>query len=234
MSADLTHVETWLFDLDNTLYPAESEYMALIEGRMTDFVERETGLPREKARALQKKYYTEHGTTLAGLMAHHGMEPKAFLDEVHDVSMDRLIPDAALRTAIDRLPGRRLIFTNGSEGHAERVLAHLGLRDLFSDVFAIETADYVPKPVLDAGEARVAEKIGGEWVVHQWLKKAVLLSFRLTDNMIIANGPGEACSGTRSPPSSRAGARTASAPPASAPCRRPPRAAAPSSAPASC
>jgi putative hydrolase of the HAD superfamily len=148
MSADLTHIETWLFDLDNTLYPAESEYMALIEGRMTDFVERETGLPRDEARALQKKYYTEHGTTLAGLMAHHGMEPKAFLDEVHDVSMDRLIPDAALRTAIDRLPGRRLIFTNGSEGHAERVLAHLGLRDLFSDVFAIETADYVPKPAL--------------------------------------------------------------------------------------
>jgi putative hydrolase of the HAD superfamily len=148
MSADLTHVETWLFDLDNTLYPAESEYMALIEGRMTDFVERETGLPRDEARALQKKYYAEHGTTLAGLMAHHGMEPKAFLDEVHDVSMDRLIPNLDLRDAIDRLPGRRLIFTNGSLGHAERVLGHLGLSHLFEDVFAIETADYVPKPAL--------------------------------------------------------------------------------------
>ena len=148
MSADLTHVETWLFDLDNTLYPAECEYMALIEGRMTDFVERETGLPREEARALQKKYYMEHGTTLAGLMAHHGMEPKAFLDEVHDVSMDRLVPDLALRDAIHALPGRRLIFTNGSLGHAERVLGHLGLDHLFEDVFAIETADYVPKPAL--------------------------------------------------------------------------------------
>ncbi len=148
MSADLTHVDTWLFDLDNTLYPIESEYMGLIEVRMTDFVERMTGLPREEARALQKKYYTEHGTTLAGLMAYHGLEPKAFLDEVHDVSMDRLVPSAALRAAIQRLPGRRLIFTNGSLGHAERVLKHLNLRDLFSEIFAIETADYVPKPSL--------------------------------------------------------------------------------------
>ena len=159
MSADLTHVDTWLFDLDNTLYPAESEYMALIEGKMTDFVERETGLPRDEARALQKKYYTEHGTTLAGLMAHHGMAPKAFLDEVHDVAMDRLVPDAALRAAINALPGRRLIFTNGSEGHAERVLAHLGLRDLFSDVFAIETADYVPKPAMATFEKIIARHV---------------------------------------------------------------------------
>ena len=148
MSADLSHVDTWLFDLDNTLYPLESDFMGLIEVRMTDFVERMTGLPREEARLLQKKYYTEHGTTLAGLMMNHGLEPKAFLDEVHDVSMDRLTPDPALREAIARLPGRRIIFTNGSVGHAERVLAHLNLRDLFSEIFAIETADYVPKPSL--------------------------------------------------------------------------------------
>lgn len=148
MSADLTHVDTWLFDLDNTLYPPESEFMGLIEVRMTDFVARMTGLPRDEAKALQKKYYLEHGTTLAGLMQHHGLEPKTFLDEVHDVSMDRLTPSPNLRAAIDRLPGRRIIFTNGSVGHAERVLKHLDLRDLFADVFAIETADYVPKPSL--------------------------------------------------------------------------------------
>ena len=154
--ADLTHVETWLFDLDNTLYPAESEYMALIEGKMTDFMERQTGLPREEARAIQKRYFTEHGTTLAGLMAHHGIEPKAFLDEVHDVSMDRLTPDPVLRAAIDALPGRRLIFTNGSLGHADRVLSHLGLAELFEDVFAIETADYLPKPAMATFEKVVA------------------------------------------------------------------------------
>ncbi|WP_165190727.1 pyrimidine 5'-nucleotidase [Caulobacter soli] len=156
MTADLTHVETWLFDLDNTLYPAESEYMALIEGRMTDFVTRFTGLPRDEAKALQKRYYTEHGTTLAGLMMHHGMEPKAFLDEVHDVSMDRLTPDGALREAILRLPGRRLVFTNGSIGHAERVLGRLGLDDLFEDTFAIETADYLPKPAMATFEKMTA------------------------------------------------------------------------------
>lgn len=148
MSADLSHVDTWLFDLDNTLYPLESEFMGLIEVKMTDFVERLTGLPREEARALQKRYFTEHGTTLSGLMMNHGLEPKAFLDEVHDVSMDQLIPSPELREAISRLPGRRLIFTNGSIGHAERVLAHLNLRDLFSEIFAIETADYIPKPSL--------------------------------------------------------------------------------------
>jgi len=148
MSAELSHVETWLFDLDNTLYPLESEFMGLIEVKMTDFVQRETGLPREEARALQKRYFLEHGTTLAGLMANHGIEPKRFLDEVHDVSMDRLTPDPALREAIATLPGRRLIFTNGSLGHAERVLGHLNLHDLFDDLFAIETADYLPKPAL--------------------------------------------------------------------------------------
>lgn len=148
MSAELSHVETWLFDLDNTLYPLESEFMGLIEVKMTDFVQRETGLPREEARALQKRYFLEHGTTLAGLMANHGIEPKRFLDEVHDVSMDRLSPDPALREAIATLPGRRLIFTNGSLGHAERVLGHLNLHDLFDDLFAIETADYLPKPAL--------------------------------------------------------------------------------------
>lgn len=155
-AADLSHVETWLFDLDNTLYPAECEYMALIEGRMTDFVERYTGLDREAARALQKRYYTEHGTTLAGLMMHHGMEPKAFLDEVHDVSMDRLTTDPGLSSAIHALPGRRLVFTNGSLGHAERVLGHLGLAHLFEDVFAIETADYIPKPAMATFEKVVA------------------------------------------------------------------------------
>lgn len=148
MSADLSHVDTWLFDLDNTLYPLESEFMGLIEARMTDFVARMTGLPREEAQALQKRYFIEHGTTLSGLMINYGMEPKAFLDEVHDVSMDRLVPDADLRRAIARLPGRRLIFTNGSLGHAERVLRHLNLHDLFDDLFAIETADYLPKPAL--------------------------------------------------------------------------------------
>jgi putative hydrolase of the HAD superfamily len=144
--ADLRHIDTWLFDLDNTLYPPEAEFMSLIEGRMTAFVARETGLPRDEAFALQKKYLSEHGTTLAGLMANHGVDPEAFLDEVHDVSMASLVPDAALRAAIEGLPGRRLVFTNGDKSHAERVLRKLQLDDLFEATFHIALADYIPKP----------------------------------------------------------------------------------------
>ncbi len=146
MSADLAHVEVWLFDLDNTLYPAECEFMALIEARMTEFMQRETGLPRAEARALQMRYLHEHGTTLAGLMAHHGIDPELFLDEVHDVSLDALQPDPELAEALARLPGRRLIFTNGDARHADRVLGRLGLQDQFEAVFHIASADYVPKP----------------------------------------------------------------------------------------
>lgn len=144
---DLTHIDTWLFDLDNTLYPLETEFMTLIEGRMTDFMEKVTGLPRDEARAIQKKYYHEHGTTLAGLMANnHGLDPEDFLTEVHDVALDRLTPDANLAAALHALPGRRLVFTNGSAAHAERVLERLQIADAFEDVFHISAADYIPKP----------------------------------------------------------------------------------------
>lgn len=143
---DLSHVDTWIFDLDDTLYPPEAEIMAMVSERMTAFVVRQTGLPYEEARALQKGYLAEHGTTLAGLMAHHGVEPHAFLDEVHDVSLDKLVPDAELTEALSRLPGRRLVFTNGDGKHAERILGRLEIRHLFDDVFHLETANWQPKP----------------------------------------------------------------------------------------
>ena len=144
--ADLRRIDVWVFDLDNTLYPAGTEFITLMEGKMTDFVARETGLPRDEARALQKRYLHEHGTTLAGLMAYHGVSPEPFLTEVHDVSMDSLKPDPELKAGIARLPGRRLVFTNGDARHAERVLAHLDLAELFEDVFHIASGDYIPKP----------------------------------------------------------------------------------------
>ena len=144
--ADLRHIEVWLFDLDNTLYPFDNDFMRLIEARMTLYVARELNLPRDEAWALQKRYLHEHGTTLAGLMANHGIDPEPFLDEVHDVSLDALTPDPELRAALLRLPGRRLIFTNGDARHAARVLERLDLADAFEAVFHIAAADYLPKP----------------------------------------------------------------------------------------
>jgi len=161
MPADLRRIDIWIFDLDNTLYPPGSEFMALMEGRMTEFVARETGLPREDARALQKRYLHEHGTTLAGMMAHHGMAPEPFLTEVHDVALDSLEPIPELAEGIARLPGRRLVFTNGDERHARRVLAHLDLDGLFEDVFHIAAADYIPKPQPEAF-ARMISRHGVE------------------------------------------------------------------------
>ena len=143
---DLRHVETWLFDLDNTLYPAESGFMGEIETRMTAFVERVTGLPRDEAYALQKSYLREHGLTLIGMMLNHGVDPRDFHAIFHDMSLEALAHDADLLAALERLPGRRLIFTNADDVHAERVLKHLGLGHLFDDVFHIGTAEYEPKP----------------------------------------------------------------------------------------
>jgi putative hydrolase of the HAD superfamily len=144
--ADLRHVAVWLFDLDNTLYPVGNAFMAAIEQKMTAFVARELSLAWDDAWSLQKRYLREHGTTLAGLMAHHGVDPERYLDEVHDVSLDALEPDPQLKAALGRLPGRRLVFTNGDERHAERVLEKLDLADQFEAIFHIAAASYVPKP----------------------------------------------------------------------------------------
>ena len=145
-AADLRHVDTWIFDLDNTLYPAGSDVGAQMDARITAFVQRETGLPPVEALALQKQYFHQHGTTLAGLALHHGVEPHGFLAEVHDVSLDSLTPDPALARALRRLPGRRLVFTNASSVHAVRTLEHLGLTDLFDEVFHLEASEMTPKP----------------------------------------------------------------------------------------
>lgn len=146
MRPDLSHIDTWLFDLDNTLYPEESGFMREVEGRMTAFVEKVTGLPREEAYGLQKKYLAEHGLTLKGLMLHHGVDPADFHALFHDLSLEALAQDAELLAALARLPGRRLIFTNADAIHAERVLSHLGLHHLFDDVFHIESFGFRPKP----------------------------------------------------------------------------------------
>lgn len=154
--ADLRHVTTWLFDLDNTLYPLESGLATTVSDRITDYVATLTGLARDEARALQKRYLADHGLTLGGLMTHHGVDPDHYHAYLNDVDLTCLVVDEALRPALSRLPGRRIIFTNADEIHAGRVLAHLGLADLFEAVFQIADAGFEGKPALSAFEKIIA------------------------------------------------------------------------------
>ena len=128
---DFRHVRTWLFDLDNTLYRADCGVFAQIESRMTDYVARFTGLGRDEARALQKTLYRAHGTTLNGLMRLYGADPDDYLAYVHDIDLSSLTPDHDLIAAVERLPGRRAIFTNGCRHHAGRILEKIGATHLF-------------------------------------------------------------------------------------------------------
>ncbi len=143
---DTAHITNWIFDLDNTLYRGDAAFFSQIDKKMTKFISRYLALQPTEARILQKQYLAEYGTSLSGLMAVHDMDPAEFLDYVHDVDLDFLTPDPKLREAIQALPGRKFIFTNGSRGHAHNVGTHLNLYDLFDGVFGIEDVDYVPKP----------------------------------------------------------------------------------------
>ena len=143
---DLEDRRVWVFDLDNTLYPAECDLFAQIDQRMTDFVSRFLRLPRDEARAVQKRYYAEHGTTLNGLMSMHGMAPDEFLAQVHDIDLSPLPKTPDLAAAIANLPGRKFVYTNGSRGHADRVTDYMGLTDVFDGRFAIEDSAFLPKP----------------------------------------------------------------------------------------
>lgn len=146
MSADLRHVKHWVFDLDNTLYPAECDLFAQIDVRLNQFVADTLSLPLDEARIIQKKYYAEHGTTLNGLMDLHNLDPGPFLDYVHDIDLSPIPPMEGLVTAIAALPGTKYVFTNGSRGHADRVVEKMGLTGLFDGHFGIEDAGYHPKP----------------------------------------------------------------------------------------
>ncbi|MEM1086477.1 MAG: pyrimidine 5'-nucleotidase [Pseudomonadota bacterium] len=138
--------DVWVFDLDNTLYPAECDLFAEIDQRMTDFVARFLRLERSEARKVQKQYYAEYGTTLNGLMSLHGMDPADFLAHVHEIDLSPLPKTPDLPAAIETLPGRKYVYTNGSRRHAERVMTYMGLAGLFDGTFAIEDSSYTPKP----------------------------------------------------------------------------------------
>jgi putative hydrolase of the HAD superfamily len=141
-----SHVDTWVFDLDNTLYPPEARLFDLIEVRMTRWVMQALKVDQPEADRLRRVYWQDHGTTLAGLMREHDVDPAPYLTDVHDIPMDSLTPDPELAAAIRDLPGRRIVYTNGCGPYAERVLAARGLSGLFDAIYGVEHADFLPKP----------------------------------------------------------------------------------------
>lgn len=139
-------MDSWVFDLDNTLYPADTAVMSQVEQRMTLYVMRLLDLDRENARRVQKTYWREYGTTLNGLMSNHDVDMGDFLDFVHDVDHSVITPNPELAGHVAALEGKRVVFTNGSRKHAEKVIDRLGLNGLFDDLYDIEAAQFLPKP----------------------------------------------------------------------------------------
>lgn len=140
------HVRFWVFDLDNTLYPPSARLFDQIEVRMTAYVQRALGVDRAKADHLRQHYWAQYGTTLAGLMAEHDLDPAPYLTDVHAIDMSHLERDDTLARHVSALPGRKIVFTNASEPYASRVLAARGLSDVFDAVYGVEHAQFRPKP----------------------------------------------------------------------------------------
>lgn len=147
----------WIFDLDNTLYPPSARLFDQIEIKMEAFIMRELALDSQSAKSLRADFWKKYGTTLAGLMEVHDVDPDPFLDEVHDIDVSALQPDPDLAQLISGLPGQKLIYTNGSRGHGRNVSTARGLFASFDAIFGIEDANYVPKPHKSAFDAIIAK-----------------------------------------------------------------------------
>jgi putative hydrolase of the HAD superfamily len=143
---DFRDIDVWVFDLDNTLYPPSCRLFAQIDVKMRAFIGDLLNIGEDEAYRLQKQYYRDHGTTLAGLMKLHKIAPHDFLDFVHDIDVTVVPENPDLAKALRRLPGRRLVFTNGTVAHAGRVLRRIGIHDHVEDIFDIVHADFIPKP----------------------------------------------------------------------------------------
>jgi putative hydrolase of the HAD superfamily len=181
------HIETWVFDLDNTLYPHHVNLWQQVDGRIRDYIANYLKITGEQAFRLQKDYYQRYGTSMRGLMIEHGMEPDDYLDYVHQIDHSPIEPNPALGAAIEQLPGRKLILTNGTLRHADAVLARLGLNDHFEHVFDIIAAELEPKPsaltyerflkahVVDAGKAAMFEDLARNLAVPHTLGMTTVL-----------------------------------------------------------
>jgi putative hydrolase of the HAD superfamily len=155
MSEQLRSTETWLFDLDNTLYCASTNLFGQIDVRMKSFIANLLDIKPNEAFKIQKQYFREYGTTLRGLMNRHDIDPKTFLDYVHDIDVQVLQPNPVLDKALKQLPGRKIIFTNADVGHSLRVMERLGISQHFDAIFDIVASDYIPKPQPEVYQALV-------------------------------------------------------------------------------
>jgi len=181
------HVETWVFDLDNTLYPHHLNLWQQVDERIRDYIAGYLKVTQEEAFRLQKDYYKRYGTSMRGLMTEHGMKPDDFLDFVHQIDHSPLTPNAGLGAAIEGLPGRKLILTNGTRRHADAVLARLELDRHFDDVFDIVAAELEPKPspqtydrflrahTIDPGKSAMFEDLARNLVVPHALGMTTVL-----------------------------------------------------------
>jgi len=150
MYNEVSHIENWVFDLDNTLYPPECGLYQHMDARIRRFVARALDLPEDEAHKVQKGYFRSHGTTLAGMMADHGTDPHEYLEDVHQFSLEALAAAPRLADRITALPGRKFIFTNADAPYAKRVLAALGLDNVFEAIVDIHACNYRPKPATSA------------------------------------------------------------------------------------
>ena len=159
MDPRFAHIRDWIFDLDNCLYPASTGLFALIDQRMGAYIQRLLDCDPVEARRVQKAHFHAHGTTLAGLMAEHHIDPHHFLDDVHAIPLDRVAPDERLARGLGRLPGRKFVFTNGDAPYARRVLEAIGVGDRFDDLHDIHSSELRPKPD-PHGYALLCERFG--------------------------------------------------------------------------
>jgi putative hydrolase of the HAD superfamily len=161
MDPRFAHIRDWIFDLDNCLYPASTKLFDLIDQRMSAYIQRLLHCDPIEAKRVQKDNFHEHGTTLAGLMKTHGVDPHEFLDDVHDIPLDRVVRNERLASALARLPGRKFVFTNGDAAYAGRVLEAIGIASRFDGVHDIHASALVPKPD-PRGYAMLCERFGIE------------------------------------------------------------------------
>jgi len=159
MDPRFAHVRDWIFDLDNCLYPASAGLFDLIDERMSAYIQRLLDCGPDEAKRVQKSHFHAHGTTLAGLMKEHAVDPHHFLEDVHDIALDRVQTDQRLARLLPQLPGRRFVFTNGDASYAGRVLDAIGVRDHFDDLHDIHASSYRPKPD-PHGYALLCERFG--------------------------------------------------------------------------